>query len=86
MAEDEGHAVERHLGIVLHAFPCGISDRGFAIVVADDEMLTTFELREQIRDSVQLRAEREIPEMPDLVVARHELVPPCYERRIMQGD
>ncbi len=74
--------VRSHLGVVLDAGPTRGSRRRAWIVVADDQVLATFQARQQFT-AVSGTCRHKVPKMPDIVIWPDYLVPALDQRGIV---
>ena len=71
MAKDEQHSVDCHLRIVLDAGPADSSGCLGSIIVADDQVFTSVETRQQSLDGRPVVA-CEVAEMPNLIIGPND--------------
>ena len=84
VAEREVAVVHRELDVMLQAGPSRRIERRQAVIVADDQVLSAVQAREDLGDPLRRGAEGEVAEMPDFVVRADRLVPACDQRLVMR--
>lgn len=86
VAQDEVRAGQFDFGIGLYARPASQARRGCRIVVPGHQMLVAVQLVEKLRKSRNGQADREVAEMPDIVISSDHIVPAFHHRGVHLGD
>jgi len=85
VAQNEMPAVDAQLAVRLNGLPASAARHRGIIVVAGDQMFASMECRQKQGHTFRPLANGEVPQMPDLILAANDRIPPLDHQAIHLG-